>query len=121
MRTIICSAGPQACQRSVSGRPKGLHYICAVAVAVFFAANALAATGNPALIDAAERGDHASALRLLSKGADPNAVGPDGTTAIMWAASNDDVELVRALIKAGANVKGKNQFGTSALSEAAIV
>ena len=39
----------------------------------------------------------------------------------MWAASNDDLELVRALIKAGANVKLKNQFGTSALTEAAII
>ena len=60
-------------------------------------------------------------LRLLAKGANPNAPGPDGTTAIMWAASNDDLELVRALIKAGANVKLKNQFGTSALTEAAII
>ena len=39
----------------------------------------------------------------------------------MWAAANDDVELVRALIKAGANVKLKNQFGTSAMTEAAII
>ena len=39
----------------------------------------------------------------------------------MWAAANDDLELVRALIKAGANVKLKNQFGTSALTEAAII
>ena len=39
----------------------------------------------------------------------------------MWAASHDDLELVRALIKAGANVKLKNQFGTSALTEAAII
>ena len=67
-----------------------------------------------ALLDAAERGDRAAALRLLRKGADPNTPGPDGTTAIMYAAANDDVELVRALIKAGANVKLKNQFGTSA-------
>src|SRR5437870_25709 len=41
--------------------------------------------------------------------------------ASMWAATNDDLDLVRALIKAGANVKLKNQFGTSALSEAAII
>jgi ankyrin repeat protein len=90
-------------------------------VALSVAAPVFAANGNVTLVDAAERGDHTAAMRLLSKGANPNAVGPDGTTAIMWAASNDDVDLVRALIKAGANVKAKNQFGTSALTEAAIV
>ena len=73
------------------------------------------------LLEAAERGDRATALQLLAKRADPNAPGPDGATAIMWAASNGDLELVRALINAGANVKLKNQFGTSALTEAAIV
>ena len=64
-----------------------------------------ATAAETTLLDAAERGDRATALRLLAKGANPNAPGPDGTTAIMWAASNDDLELVRALIKAGANVK----------------
>jgi uncharacterized protein len=39
----------------------------------------------------------------------------------MYAAANEDLDLVRALIKAGANVKLKNQFGTSALTEAAII
>jgi ankyrin repeat protein len=73
------------------------------------------------LLDAAERGDRAAALRLLAGGAKPNVPGPDGTTPIMWAAANDDVELVRALIKAGADVKARNQFGTSALTEAAII
>ena len=74
------------------------------------------------LLDAAESGDRAAALRLLAaKGTNVNAAGPDGTTAIMYAAANDDLELVRALIKAGANVKLKNQFGTSALTEAAII
>ncbi len=80
-----------------------------------------ATAAESTLLDAAERGDRAAALRLLAKGANPNTPGPDGTTPIMWAASNDDVELVRALIKAGANVKLKNQFGTSAITEAAIV
>ena len=81
----------------------------------------LDAAGSP-LLDAAERGDRAAALRALAvKGTDPNTPGPDGTTAIMYAASNGDVELVRALIKAGANVKVKNQFGTSAITEAAII
>ncbi|MEP7353523.1 MAG: ankyrin repeat domain-containing protein [Acidobacteriota bacterium] len=74
------------------------------------------------LLQAAEAGDHAVAMRLLTaKDTKVNAVGPDGTTAIMYAAANDDVELVRALIKAGADVKGKNQFGTSAITEASIL
>jgi ankyrin repeat protein len=81
----------------------------------------MALAAEATLLDAAERGDRAAALDLLTKGANPNAPGPDGTTAIMWAASNGDVELVRALIKAGANVTLKNQFGTSALTEAAII
>jgi len=80
-----------------------------------------AAAENSLVLDAAERGDRATALTLLAKGADPNTPGPDGTTAIMYAAANDDVELVRALIKAGANVKAANQFGTSAVTEAAII
>ena len=81
-----------------------------------------AAETTPTLLEAAESGDHATALRLAgAKGANVNATGADGTTAIMYAAANDDVELVRALIKAGANVKLKNQFGTSALTEAAII
>jgi ankyrin repeat protein len=73
------------------------------------------------LLDAAEQGDRAVALRLLAAGANPNAAGPDGTTPVMWAAANDDADLVRALIKAGADVKKANAFGTSALTEAAIV
>ncbi len=73
------------------------------------------------LLDAAERGDRATALRLLATGADPNTPGPDGSTAVMWAASNDDAELVAALIRAGANVALTNHFGTSAITEAAII
>jgi ankyrin repeat protein len=74
------------------------------------------------LLSAAESGDHAAAMRLVSaKGANVNAAGPDGSTAIMYAAANGDVELVRALIKAGANVKLANQLGTSAITEAAII
>ena len=96
---------------------------CVVVIgAVWIAATQVAAAAEPALLlDAAERGDRAAAMQLLSKGANPNTPGPDGTTALMWAASNDDLELVRALIKAGANVSLKNQFGTSALTEAAII
>jgi ankyrin repeat protein len=87
-----------------------------------FSAAADAAPANTRLLEAAESGDHVTAMRLLgAKGTDVNAAGPDGSTAIMYAAANGDLELVRALIKAGANVKLKNQFGTSAITEAAII
>jgi ankyrin repeat protein len=90
------------------------------AVALWVASASLPFAAEPTLLDAAERGDRAAALRLLSKGASPNTPGPDGTTAIMYAAANEDLDLVRALIKAGASVKAKNQFGTTAITEAAI-
>src|SRR5580698_1428711 len=88
---------------------------------VILAADTAAPRSN-ALLDAAESGDHAAALRLAGvKGANVNATGNDGSSAIMYAAANGDLELVRALIKAGANVKLSNQLGTSALTEAAII
>ena len=92
-----------------------------LAAVLAIAAISLVSAAEPTLLDTAERGDRAAALRLLAKGANPNTPGPDGTTAIMYAAANDDAELVAALIKAGANVKLQNQFGTSALTEAAII
>ena len=93
----------------------------AFCVAVWIGAISGAMAAETPLLDAVERGDRATALQVLAKGADPNAPGADGTTAIMYAAANDDVELVRALIRAGANVKVTNQFGTSAITEAAII
>jgi ankyrin repeat protein len=93
----------------------------ALVIAGLIATIAIGIAAEPTLLDAAERGDRAAALRLLAGGADPNAPGPDGTTAIMWAAANDDVELVRALIRARADVKRRNQLGTTALTEAAII
>src|SRR5262245_14839962 len=96
------------------------RWVLAVVVAAIIAIS-IAAAADTKLLDAAESGDRAAALRLLSQGASPNTVGPDGATAVMYAAANDDVELVRALIKAGANVKLKNQLGTSAITEASII
>ena len=96
--------------------------VCAL-VAVLLAGTAMAAPdASLTLLDAAESGDHAAAMRLVgAKGANVNATAADGTTAIMYAAANGDLELVRALVKAGANVKLKSQLGTSALTEAAII
>jgi ankyrin repeat protein len=93
-----------------------------IAVLLAGASMLAAADSTTTLLDAAESGDHAAAMRLVGpKGANVNATAADGTTAIMYAAANGDLELVRALIKAGANVKLKNQFGTSAITEAAII
>ena len=94
------------------------------AIAVLLAGASLMAAPDMTLtlLDAAESGDHAAAMRLAgAKGANVNATAADGSTAIMYAAANDDLELVRALIKAGANVKMESQLGTSALTEAAII
>ena len=130
-RVILNSVRMQ--KRLVQCRVQGLHSASCIqncasaraglvaALALLIATSSFVSAAEPALLDAAERGDRTAALSLLAKGADPNAPGPDGTTAIMWAASNDDLELVRALIKAGANVTLKNQFGTSAITEAAII
>ena len=92
-----------------------------IAIVLVWLAGAMMTAAEPSLLDAAERGDRAAALRLLGKGADPNAPGPDGTTPIMYAAANNDVELVRALIRAKADVTRTNQFGTTAITEAAII
>src|SRR5688500_10866186 len=98
-----------------------LEALVAAVVVILVAMAALVSGAEPTLLDAAERGDRAAVTRMLSKGADANAPGPDGTTAIMYAASSGDVELVRALIRGGANVKLKNQLGTTAITEAAII
>jgi len=92
----------------------------AIAAAGLLAASA-ALAAEPTVLDAAERGDRAAVLHLLSTGANPDEAGPDGTTAIMWAAAHGDAELVRALVAAGADATRWNAFGTSALTEAAII
>ena len=103
------------------GRAGGTWLLAFAALVALLALASIAQGAEPTLLDAAERGDRTAALRLLAKGADPNQPGPDGTTAVMWAAANDDLELVRALVAAKANVTLKNRFGTTALTEAAII
>ncbi len=109
---------------------RGSAVVIAVAMGLGAAMLVAADTTPPkttALLDAAESGDHAAAMRLMTaKGTNVNpayvnTTQADGSTAIMYAAANGDLDLVRALLKAGANVKLKNQFGTSALTEASII
>ncbi len=74
-------------------------FVATIAILLAGASIALAADvlSDTTLLDAAESGDHAAAMRLVTaKGVNVNAIGADGTTAIMYAAANDDLELVRA-------------------------
>lgn len=56
------------------------------------------------LIQAAEVGDTATALRLLQEGADINGQDDRGRTAVMAATHGNRVDTVRALIEAGADI-----------------
>src|SRR5262245_39978870 len=73
-----------------------LHSRALCLVVAVIAVTSIATAAESPLLDASERGDRATALKLLAKGANVNTPGPDGTTAIMYAAANDDIELVRA-------------------------
>src|SRR5215831_3127286 len=105
----------------VGGHRPPLQCLLIIGLAVWLTATSSAIAANTTLLEAAESGDRATAIRLLGQGANPNAQSADGATAVMYASANADLDLVRALIKAGANVKLKNRFGTSALTEAAII
>ena len=77
--------------------------------------------GSPPLVEAIKAGNRASALALMAKNVDVNAAEPDGTTALHWAVQQNDLELVTRLIRAGAKVNVKNDFGSTPMSEAAVV
>jgi ankyrin repeat protein len=67
------------------------------------------------LVDAVKAGDHAAAIALLQKRANPNVAEPDGTTPLHWAVRNDDLALADRLLKAGADAKAANRYGMTAL------
>lgn len=122
MTEFLRGAGFSLRGTSVPSSGCGANALSRFAPALLLLAVSVAPAAELTPLDAAQAGDHATAMRLVAaKGANVNAAGPDGTTAIMYAAANGDLELVRALIKAGANVKLANQLGTSAITEAAII
>jgi ankyrin repeat protein len=126
MHKFAGGAALPGCRQVYARRGTLLNATFAPVLALLLATTPLAVAAavgpDTPLLDAAESGDHAVAMRLVSaKPANVNAAAADGSTAIMYAAANGDLELVGALIKAGANVKLANQFGTSAITEAAII
>jgi ankyrin repeat protein len=90
-------------------------FAAVAAVTLAGAGGAWAASG---LIDAAQKNDHAEAMKLVTS-ASAKETSEDGGTALMWAAFNGDAELAQALVKAGADVKAANLYGATPMREAA--
>jgi uncharacterized protein len=80
----------------------------------------LSAEGDPPLVDAVKRGDHASVRAQLRARADANQAGADGTTALHWAVQANDLELVTMLLRAGADGKAANRYGLRPITLAAM-
>jgi ankyrin repeat protein len=102
-------------------RTQILAGVLALACAGGAAAAEKAKAPDVSLVEAAQNGDRAQALKQISGNADANVTAADGSTALLWAAHNDDVELARALIAAKADPDKANAFGASPMSEAATV
>ena len=76
--------------------------------------------GATNMIRAVKRGDAAATERLLSTGANPNAVDKDGCTALMYAARQGDAKSAGVLLSAGANSgMARKNNGATALIVAA--
>jgi ankyrin repeat protein len=86
--------------------------------AVVFAGSLGLAAGDPALVDAARRGDTTAVRALIAKRANVNEAARDGSTALLWAVYNSDLDTARALITAGANVNTPNKYGVTPLIQA---
>jgi ankyrin repeat protein len=79
----------------------------------------LYAAAEPAIVDAAKRGDVAAVRAALNRKSDPNASAADGTTALHHAAYRGDAELARLLIERGAKARAANRYGVEPLTLAA--
>jgi ankyrin repeat protein len=86
--------------------------------AVVFAGTLGLAAGDPAVVDAARRGDTAAVRALAAKRAGINEAARDGSTALLWAVYHSDLEMARALMTAGANVNAANKYGVTPLIQA---
>jgi len=75
------------------------------------------------LVEAARAGDDIRANALLSaqQRPDVNQTSSDGTTALHWAIYRNDVPLIDRLLALHANPNAKNDYGSTPLSEAAVV
>ena len=58
-------------------------------------------------------------LKVLGRGADPNAAGPVGNTLLMMGAAWNNLEVVNVALAAGANADLRNKYGETTLLKAA--
>ena len=72
------------------------------------------------LVDAVKSGDRAAAI-ARSTARRRQRARTDGTTALHWAVHHGDLDLTQRLIRAGAKVNAKNDYGSTPMSEAAVV
>jgi ankyrin repeat protein len=86
--------------------------------AVVFAGTLGLAAGDPAVVEAARRGDATAVRALIAKRADVNEPARDGSTALLWAAYHSDLDIVRALVAAGAKTDTPNKYGVTPLIQA---
>jgi ankyrin repeat protein len=77
---------------------------------------ALYAANDPALADAAKRGDANAVRALLAKKADVNAAAVDSSTPLIWAVQSNNLEVVSLLIDAGANVNAETRYKITPMS-----
>ena len=89
---------------------RGRGGVLGAVLAVAFLTAAVA-PDDPALLDAARRGNVAAVRSLLSEGADPNAARGDGMSALHLAAEGGSLEVVRVLIDAGARIEATTSIG----------
>ena len=70
---------------------------------------------DAALVKATDRGNNHKVGRLLSGGANPNAVGPQGFPALVRAAAKGHVAVLDQLLRAGANTEARDKRGNTAI------
>ncbi|MCK5238486.1 MAG: ankyrin repeat domain-containing protein [Candidatus Thorarchaeota archaeon] len=77
-------------------------------------------SANASLLEASEKGDIDTVVKVLSDGADPNIQDGRGMKPLLWAALRGHLEVVEYLLDNGADIHKTNTAEWTALMEAAM-